>query len=271
MGRTPPIDMAKSWGHATTIPREFWGVLPGNLPGFGPGDRKRWHRIAEGDWRGNRGERFRGWFFWVDDNRDVHFKREDPFSLAFYDLGGNLDRVDRGAEWEEHRRDLSNREHEKRIRKRARDRKKQLRESRRRKRLWAARDWASAVALGNTPAEGLNQPAQPAQPAFNFREFWEERAAPSGSYMALDSVIEIGGVIDAIAEEFEGRDDLCEILYSATRGLERRRIVDYSPSTKGEGWERIVPIPGDIGRGRERQGRQSRQILPRWELDFSGH
>lgn len=270
MGRTPPVDMAKSWGHATTIPGEFWGVLPGNLPGFGPGDRKRWHRIAEGDWRGNRGERFRGWFFWVDDNRDVHFKREDPFSLAFYDPGGNLDRVDRGAEWEEHRRDLSNREHEKRIRKRARDRKKALQESRRTGRLRAARVWASAVTLGHVG----NSPTPP-DPSSRCRylipEVREQEPAPSGSYMALDSVIEIGGVMDAIAEEFEGRDDLCEILDSATRGLESRRIVDYSPSKQGLGWDPVAPLPGDVGGGSDRQGWSVRQVRPNWDLDFSDH
>ena len=62
--------------------------------------------------------------------------------------------------------------------------------------------------------------------------------------MALDTQIELGGVLDAIAEEFEGRPDLSEILDSAHRGLERGRILDFSPTVWGLGWESERDLDG---------------------------
>lgn len=61
-------------------------------------------------------------------------------------------------------------------------------------------------------------------------------ARREGGYCRFDAHIELGGVLDAIAEEFEDRTDLTEIIDSASRCLETTRILDVAPWARGR-WE----------------------------------
>jgi len=259
---------ARAWGHVARIPTQFCGMMPSNLSVW----RGVWHPIGEGQWRGNRGGRFIGWAYRVSGEGHVQFKRADPFSVAVYDIEGNLDHVERGSALADHldaleatvrektrRRDSAagtryfgewlrsgggwHSEKVKAGQKRAKREREARREQKLAEMLSASQDWAAAVERGSLPRH-QKPPAQPAQPAQPTRHTPDADARPSGSYMALDIQIELGGVLDAIAEEFEGRPDLSEILDSAHRGLERGRILDFSPTVWGLGWESERDLDG---------------------------